>query len=118
MPPQSVNVTFNGVALQQLTITQPMQGQTVSPTFDVIGTGTNLPGNQVTVQVLNGTGSVQQTVLATVQNIQPNGQGTWQVRFINVNPGDPYFGQVRASAAAGSTAPPAIVPVIINGPGQ
>ncbi|MBK8047337.1 MAG: hypothetical protein IPK16_09590 [Anaerolineales bacterium] len=37
--PQSVNVTFNGVALQQLTITQPMQGQTVSPTFAVIGTG-------------------------------------------------------------------------------
>ncbi|MBK8047338.1 MAG: hypothetical protein IPK16_09595 [Anaerolineales bacterium] len=75
----------------------------------------------MTVQVLNGTGSgVQQTVLATVQNIQPNGQGTWQVRFINVNPGDPYFGQARAAAAAGSTAPPAIVlsssTVLVNEP--
>ncbi|MBK8049688.1 MAG: hypothetical protein IPK16_22835 [Anaerolineales bacterium] len=97
--PANVPVTFNGGSSQQLVITQPTLNAQLPANFIVSGSGSNLPGNQVTVQAVTNGGAVLQTQQAFLQNIQPNGQGTWQANFSNVSAGAPTLGRIVASAA-------------------
>jgi hypothetical protein len=79
----SVPVTYGSSPVQAvMSITAPAPNSLLPVTFNVSGTGSGLPGNQVIVQALTNFGSpVLAQQITTLNAPAPGGFGTWSVQL-------------------------------------